>query len=211
LNVTEAISARRSVPKLSGPAPSDIELAELLETAMCAPDHGRLRPWRLVVVRDDARHLLGAALEKSVVGGAGERCRAAAKPLRAPLLVSIVFAPRHHPHIMEWEQLATTSAVVHNLGLLLHARHWASIWRTGDLLDAHPVREMLGLTPSERLLGWLYVGTADANHRLAPRPAADAYAHLSTLRGDGRIVPALPATASQNAGSPPAVHIGRTR
>jgi nitroreductase len=144
-------------------------LLSLLRGAMTAPDHGLMRPWRLIVLRGSARRLLGTALAQASGGDAEARARAAAKPLRAPLLVSIVFVPRPAPKVAEWEQLAATVAMVQNLILLLHVRHWGSIWRTGQVVDAEAVREVLRLEPHERLLGWLYIGTPDMSRPVVPR------------------------------------------
>jgi nitroreductase len=167
MNPVQAIVTRRSVTRLRSPAPDDSELLSLLRGAMTAPDHGRLRPWRLILLRGEARQVLGAALAK-VSGDREARERALVKPMRAPLLVSIVFTP-HVPHrVPEWEQLAAVAAMVQNLSLLLHARRWGSIWRSGKDVDAEAVREALRLAPPERLLGWLYVGTPDGP-RQAPR------------------------------------------
>jgi nitroreductase len=192
VDVIEAVTGRRSVGRLVEPAPGDGELLGLLERAMTAPDHGMLRPWRLVLVRGDARHALAPAFADTVDGTAEERARAAGKPLRAPLLVSIVFTPKPSPKVPEWEQLAATSAMIHTLGLLLHAQGWASIWRTGRVVESGSVRAALALEPAERLLGWLYVGTPDPAQRCAPRAAAAPEAYVSLLRSVGRVDPLVP-------------------
>src|SRR5438132_10129236 len=120
MNPVQAIVTRRSVTRLREPAPDDLEMLSLLRGAMTAPDHGRLRPWRLIVLRDDARRVLGAALAKAS-GDSEARERALAKPFRAPLLITIVFAPYPDHKVPEWEQLAAVAAMVQNLSLLLHA------------------------------------------------------------------------------------------
>jgi hypothetical protein len=52
---------------------------------------------------------------------------------------------------------------------------------------APAVREVLGVGPEEQLLGWLYVGTPVPEQRIAPRPAANPYAHVSHLAARGGI------------------------
>jgi nitroreductase len=182
MDLIEAIVTRRSVGRLAEPAPTDDELVALLGHAVTAPDHGLLRPWRLVTVRDDARRLVGEAFAEA----SGDE-RAAAKPLRAPLLVSIVFSPRASLKVPEWEQLAAVSAMVQNLCLLLHIKGWGSIWRTGAVIDAPPVRTVLDLGPAERLLGWLYIGTPEAVQQVRHQPLAlaDVRARISTLDEKG--------------------------
>jgi nitroreductase len=175
-SLTEAVRTRRSGGRLLGLAPSDAEIERLLGLAMTAPDHGYLRPWRLVLLRGEARQALGAALAEAS-GSPGQ----AAKPLRAPLLIAIVLRPQDHPKVPWWEQLAATTGVVTTLGLLFHGAGWASTWRTGPWLDASSVSRVVGLEPQEKLLGFLYVGRPAPGGERGPRPGYDPAKHLSVL------------------------------
>lgn len=176
--VLRAVLSRRSAPRLIEPAPDRAELLELIQAASTAPDHGKLRPWRLIVVDSSERAALGEVLREAAQPPQGDR--AAAAPLRAPLLVSIVFCPhRDHIKIPEWEQLAAVSAMVQTLLLLLHSRGWGAIWRTGGATSALPVLKHLGIDDSEQLLGWVYIGTWPADLTPPPRPPADVSAHVT--------------------------------
>jgi nitroreductase len=157
--ILQAVLTRRSITRVTSPGPDLGELTELVHAAATASDHGRIRPWRLITIEGHARHLLGEALREAAT--APEQAdRAQNKPLRAPLLLSIVFCPTpDHPTVAEWEQLAAAAGMVHTLHLLLHSRGWGAIWRTGPGLDAPQVRKRLGLSDHEQLLGWLYIGT----------------------------------------------------
>ncbi|MET9105050.1 nitroreductase family protein, partial [Streptomyces zhihengii] len=111
-------------------------MERLVQAAATAPDHGRLRPWRLVAVGGEERARLGDALAEAADTPEQAR-RAAAKPLRAPLLLTIVHRPvPDHPKVPEWEQLAATTGMVTTLALLLHSHGFASIWRTGPAVQA---------------------------------------------------------------------------
>lgn len=178
-HVREAVLSRRSALRLTGPAPSDEDLLDLLEAASTAADHGRQSPWRLVLVRGDQRHVLGEAFAHGLTGADADRARG--KPLRAPLLASIVFCPVDNPKVPEWEQLAATSSMVATLELLLHCAGWGAIWRTGNAVDSVPVRTVVGVAPGERLLGWLYIGTPDPSRLPPPREAFDVRGKVSTL------------------------------
>lgn len=180
MDLFEAVRTRRSASVLLEAAPDDTELVELVELAMTAPDHAALRPWRLVVLRGEARVALGAAMAQAE-GVPETAAKTAAKPLRAPLLLGIVFRPREHPKVPEWEQIAATAAMVTTLQLLLHGRGWGAMWRTGPLVDAEPVRRVMGVGDGERLLGWLYVGRPDPQHSRGPRPPISAESHISVL------------------------------
>lgn len=203
LTLVDAVRSRRSVGRLVDPAPTDEEIIDLVTDAASAPDHGLLRPWRLIVVRAAAREALGAALAACCpADDRVARERAASKPLRAPLLLSIVLVPRENPKIPEWEQLAATSAMVSNLGLLLHASGYGTIWRTGSVTDSAQVRRLFGLAPGERLLGWLYIGTPNPGQSLAPRPPFTPHERLFALHPADGVVPLLlPLAASTPRGT----------
>jgi nitroreductase len=171
VELTEAVRGRRSADRLTDPAPSDAEVVAYIRDATTAPDHGRLRPWRFVFLRGPARDRLGQAFAEDVpADDPAGRERAAAKPLRAPLLLSVVFAPQESPKVPEWEQLAAVAALVQNLHLLLFGDGWGVMWRTGAPTDSPGVRELLGLTAAEQLLGWLYIGKPVPNPSQPPRP-----------------------------------------
>jgi nitroreductase len=200
MELIDAIRTRRSALRLTAPAPTDDELLDLVSHAATGPDHGLLRPWRLVTVRDAAREALGEAFAADLPATDAEvRARVAAKPLRGPLLVSIVFAPQPNPKVPDWEQLAATAMMVHNLALLLHVQGWGAMWRTGEPSRSELVRKLLGVTATEQLLGWLYVGTPDRSRPLPPRPVLDARERVFTLRANGDIAPLL---STSDTGSP---------
>ena len=181
MELVEAVRTRRSVLKLTDAAPTDDEMRELVALAASGPDHASLRPWRLVLMRGPARDRLGDAFA-AAYDDSEEAARAAAKPLRAPLLVGIVFHPTaEHPKAPEWEQLIAAAGVAVTLQLLLHDRGWMAAWRSGQQLDDPPVREVMGLAGGERLLGWLYVGAAKADHHPAPRRPIDIDQFVTTL------------------------------
>ncbi|WP_037844812.1 MULTISPECIES: nitroreductase family protein [unclassified Streptomyces] len=157
MDVTTAILTRRSIHSLSGPAPSDQEFAYLLKGAAAAPDHGRLRPWRWILLRNADLEAVGARL--AAEAEPEERDLVMKKFMRAPLKAVLVFSPKAKPRVPEWEQLASASNVAYGLMLLLHARGFGSIWRTGRLCQSPGSRSLLGVEPDEQLLGSLDIGT----------------------------------------------------
>jgi len=160
MDLTAAIRARRSTAPVSDTAPTDAELAGFLQLAAHSPDHAGLRAWRLITLRGSARSRLGEAM---AVGfgdepGSPAAAKTAKKPLRAPLLVTVVGRPVEHPKVPEWEQIAAIGALVATLELVLFDAGYTAMWRTGPAVDLPAVRAVLQLAPDERLLGWLYVG-----------------------------------------------------
>ncbi|MFJ4710168.1 nitroreductase [Streptomyces anulatus] len=179
-DIETAIRARRSTIHLTEPAPGPEELLDLLQAAATAPDHGQLRPWRILAICGDARTRLGeAAAEAAPTTDLAERILA--KHLRAPLMLALVFQPRDHPAIPRWEQLAATSAMATTLLLLLDSRGWGGIWFAGPYPDAPQVRKHLGIDDDEQLLGYLYVGTPTPSETPRTRHAADIGSKLKWL------------------------------
>ena len=186
MELKQAIRTRVSTAAITDEAPSDEDLRELLSLAAHSPDHAALRSWRLVSLRGADRERLGAAMAAGFgdVAGTPEAQKTAAKALRAPLLLSIIAAPREHPKVPAWEQIAATAGMITTLQLLLFEAGYTAMWRSGPAIDLPEVRAVMGLATDELLLGWLYIGgTApgqaprgsdpDVADRLRPLAASD--------------------------------------
>ncbi|MET1044118.1 MAG: nitroreductase family protein [Microbacteriaceae bacterium] len=180
MSLADAILRRRSWPAVTDAAPTHAELLPLVEAAASVADHASLRPWRLIELRGHARVRLGAALVEAtgLEGAAAEKL--AAKPLRAPLLIAVVSCHKPSIKVPDWEQDAVAAGVGHMLSVLLDDAGWGVMWRTGHQTRTEPVSRMHELTPSETLLGWLYVG-GKTDRSLPPRRPFDAADVLSEL------------------------------
>ena len=181
MSLLDAVSRRRSQPKVTADAPSHAELLPLVAAASSVADHAALRPWRLIELRGAARERLGAAfVEASGLEGA-DAAKLAAKPLRASLLIAVVEAVQPSHKVADWEQEAVASGVAHTLSLLLDDAGWGVMWRTGHLTRSLPVRVMHGLADHEQLLGWLYVGGRDGSDKAGERKPFAAEEYLSAI------------------------------
>lgn len=182
--VLESMATRRSVSKVGPETPTDAELADLLSAVTPVADHKSLRPWRLITLRGDDRMRLARALD-AAAGVTREPDEFNPKPFRAELLIAIVASPREHPLVPEWEQHATAAGAGHLLELALWQTGWGVMWRTGLLVNSPEVRAVHGLTDTEKLLGWLYVGSIDESFRArlqkSSRPALDPQQFLGTM------------------------------
>lgn len=166
---------RRSRAALTAPAPDRGQLQEILLAASAAPDHGRLRPWRFVVVDEGGLGALGDAFaaahaEREPAATVAELQRTRSKAERAPLIVVVVATPRPHPKVPAWEQRASAVCVAHGVVLAAHALGFGAMWRSGWYGEAPKVRAHLGLVDAEEVTGWIYVGTPTGPNP-APRPA----------------------------------------
>ena len=175
---------RQSTPAkaLAEPAPDDRQLRKILKTALTAPDHGRLHPYRFISIRGDARHRLSevfgaATLRRDPDVDPAYLKKQQDKPLRSPLIVVVVAQLIDSPKIPEIEQMLSAGAAAHNVLLAANALGFGSIWLTGDnAYDAH-VRDELGLADNERIIGFIYIGTPVIE--LPPRPIPEVSTHHS--------------------------------
>ncbi len=185
MEALEAVITRSSVAPafLTEPAPEGAALDRILAAAASAPDHGRLRPWRFIVIRGAARARLGEVFAEALRQRQPEAAETAleqerARPLRAPLLIAVVAKlDPQHPKIPEVEQILSTGAAVQNLLLAAHAQGFGAKWLTGaNAYDEH-VRAALGLAPGDRLVGFVHLGSIEGKPPSVPH--ADA-AELTT-------------------------------
>ena len=162
MELIEGIQSRTSALKLSEPAPSRADVERIIKAGTRAPDHGRLRPWRFVVLEGEARKQLGSAMaellrQKLPDAPASQLDAEAAKPMRAPLIIA-VGAKISKGKIPEIEQLAAVSAAIQNMFLAAHALGYGAMWKTGGAAYATSVKTLLGLAPEDHIVGFLYLG-----------------------------------------------------
>ncbi|MDP9402698.1 MAG: nitroreductase family protein [Actinomycetota bacterium] len=169
MDALEAVWARRSIGRLSEPAPSSEELRLVLAAAAAAPDHGELRPWRFVVLQGAAKDGFGRVLAdalltrcraKGVAPTDGQLCKERTKLGRAPLVV-VVAAVRRPSDTIPWEeQFAAGAAAAQNALIAATALGYGSMWRTGEVAYDDEVKGALGLAAEDAIVGFLYLGTA---------------------------------------------------
>ena len=174
-NDLENLLSRMSVSALVDPAPSGDALDLILRTGLCAPDHGRLAPWRYVLVRGAARARLADVVEDAL----RRRDPDATSPmiekqrgrfLRAPLIIALGARIRTDHKVPASEQMLTVAAGAMNLLNAIHAMGFGAIWVTGANAYDPAVAAALGLHAPDCLAGFLFVGTPDARPAAPPRP-----------------------------------------
>jgi len=180
MDAIDALTTRRSAAQFAEPAPDDETLAKILGAAMRAPDHGKLKPWRFIVLRGDARNRFGDVMveamkrrEPDVPANMLERERA--KPLRAPLIVVLAAAIKEGHKIPVVEQLLAAGAAAQNVMVAAHALGYGAAWKTGAPAYDGFVKEALGLAPSDAIAGFLYLGTPAAKPAMLPQPELSAF------------------------------------
>lgn len=166
MDLLTGIASRASAQKLTAPGPSRAHIEEILKAGVRAPDHGRLRPWRFVVLEGDARKTLGDGIANCLLAklpsATPEQLDAErAKALRAPTII-VVAARIAKGKIPEIEQIAAVSAAVQNMFLAAHALGYGAMWKTGAAAYDAKVKTSLGLDANDHIVALLYLGTIGA-------------------------------------------------
>jgi nitroreductase len=157
------LARRRSAAALalSEPAPSEAELATLLRLATRVPDHGKLFPWRFVVLRGEGKRRFIAGLEAIAAARAdGERLIAKLGKIKAPPLTVAVVSRASPGEIPEWEQRLSSGAVCMTLIIAAQAMGYGANWITDWYAYDPDAGALLGLAEGERVAGFVHLGTA---------------------------------------------------
>lgn len=158
----QLLHERRTVAQVLAPGPDAAALDAMLAAAETAPDHGRLRPWRFLLLDGPARDRLSTAYAQaqSERGADPDAVRrASSKPLRGPCVIVAFARTVAHPTVPAWEQLVAAGCAVHNLCLAATALGFGSAWRTGWFVTAPQVRAALGAAADEQVIGLIHIGT----------------------------------------------------
>ena len=173
------LSTRRSRPAktLTLPAPDRAALTPILTAALRVPDHGKLEPWRLIVLERGALDRL-ASLAGDRAAARGMDPDQAAKGIgqfaTSPLCVAVIESPVDQPKIPTIEQTYSAGCVALSLVNAALAAGWGACWLTGwPAYDDDFLTHGLGLRPGERLVGFVHIGTETSAPPERPRPDPD--------------------------------------
>jgi nitroreductase len=178
MQALDFLNSRRSLParQLGEPGPDAAQIEQLLTAALRVPDHGKLVPFRLLLIRGAARARLGESLaqihqrkEPGIAESALTKDRE--RFSFAPLIVAVVARIRaDDAKVPEQEQILSAGCVAHNLLLGAHALGLGAQWLTGWAAYDRDAAALLQLNPQERIVGFVHIGTAreSAPERLRP-------------------------------------------
>jgi nitroreductase len=159
--VLDFLALRRSASAvtLMEPAPDAGELDGLLRLAARVPDHGKLTPWRFVLLRGDDKAAFAGRLE-ALANGRGDTKAAAklAKLKIPPLGVAVISSPRGD-EIPQWEQVLSAGAVCVNLLYAAQALGYGANWITDWYAYDAEAQAILGLAAGEQVAGFIFIGT----------------------------------------------------
>jgi len=177
IEMADYLKSRRSVtlPFLAEPGPNKAELAELLEIATRVPDHGKLAPWRLVVISGEQRAAAGeklAGLVKQRDPGVSKDLLDAERNrfLPAPLTIGVVSSAQAHPKVPAIEQQLSAGCVCFNLVHGAHALGYAAQWVTRWYAFDPEAAALFGAKRDEFFAGFVHIGMPTASPQERPRP-----------------------------------------
>lgn len=171
--VVAFLAKRRSASAmvLAAPGPDADQLTEILRIAARVPDHGKLAPWRFVILRGAAKDVFAekiTALADSQTNPV--KAKAALRKLTRPPVAVAVISRFIEGEIPEWEQRQSASAVCHQMLLAAAALGWGANWIT-DWYSYDPrATAILGLAKDEQVAGYLYLGTTTEQPQERVRP-----------------------------------------
>jgi nitroreductase len=165
MELFEAINTRVSAGRLAEPGPNPEQLQKLLAAAARAPDHGRLKPWRIVIVNGAAREAFATAAANArrarVPDLTDDQMVAERDKInRSPSIIVIGCALKKNlDKVPEIEQVIAVGAAVENMFLAAHAMGFGVMWKTGAAAYDDGVKAAVGLAPADHIIAILHLGT----------------------------------------------------
>jgi len=170
------LTSRYSCGKLTHPAPSDVEIDNMLSVAMRAPDHAGLKPAHFVVIKGEGLTKLSELfidVAKADGGDASVLLRSKNMPFRAPLIIAVMAKVVHHPKVPYIEQIQTAGCATFSLQQMAVALGYNGIWRSGSIVSHPIVKAAFELAADDELVGFLYLGTEEGDGLCRKPPVID--------------------------------------
>ncbi|MBY0282425.1 MAG: nitroreductase [Sphingomonas sp.] len=148
---------------MAAPGPDASQLDAMLTIAARTPDHGKLAPWRFVIVGADQRDRLAEVITSAYRADRPQAARLEIEALQgfarqAPTLVVVLSSPKPESHIPLWEQELSAGAACMNLLHAAHAMGFVAGWLTGWAAYSDAVRDAFGAAPA-RIAGFVFIGS----------------------------------------------------
>jgi nitroreductase len=168
-----------SAKAMGGPGPTPVQISEILHMAVRVPDHGKLAPWRFILIEGEGRAQMGvefAAIwaKKNPPHGEDRLNFVRNLFLRAPSILVVVSTAAVNPKIPVWEQQLSSGAVCLNTVLAAQALGFDAQWQTDWVAYDAGALAAMGVKLGEQVAGIVYIGTATEALEDRPRPDVSA-------------------------------------
>ncbi|MGF1842631.1 NAD(P)H nitroreductase [Vibrio clamense] len=163
MDALDLLLNRRSIAKLSSPAPEGVVLENIIRAGLRAPDHGALTPWRFVISQGEAGlQKLADILVKAAVSDESEDAvieKVGKAPFRAPMVITVIAKVREHDKVPAFEQHLSAGCAAQAMQMAAVAQGFQGFWRSGKWMFHPQVRAAFGLEGEDQIVGFLYLGT----------------------------------------------------
>ena len=173
---SEFFSSRRSVSvrNLKYPGPSEKKIMEILKSALRVPDHGKLEPWRIVLITEDNKKSYISTIEKKGKEKNVDSLkleRSIVNLSKTPLIVTVICSPISDSKVSEIEQILSCGALCLNILNNFLANGWGANWLTGWMANDKELGKLaFNTSKNEFVAGYIYVGSFDESTIDRPRP-----------------------------------------
>jgi nitroreductase len=169
---------RQSAHTLQAPGPDAAQLDVILRAALRVPDFQNLKPFEFLVAEGEGRERLGALMQQAAVASNRPEeniARAPKMPLRAPLVIIVVARARESKVAPLFDQQLAAGCAVMAMQMAAFAQGFAGVWRSGWPMHDENLSRLLGLGKLDRIVGFLYLGSATKPYPPLPTPDPAAF------------------------------------
>ncbi|WP_386693049.1 MULTISPECIES: nitroreductase family protein [unclassified Lonepinella] len=164
MDALELLTTRRSNKKLIAPAPNKEQLEQIFQAALRTPDHGKLKPYRFVVIEDKGLTKLANVLTQVATDLTLDEKQFSKidKICASPMVIAVV--AKLDPNVdkvPEWEQLVTAGCATYGIQLAAQSLGFDNVWITGKWAGGDALRQTLICTEQEKIVALLLIGTAE--------------------------------------------------
>ena len=154
-----------SAKAMTAPGPSSGQMADILEIAARVPDHGKLAPWRFILIEGDGRKRMGQGFvdiwaKNNPTYGAENLDFQRGLFMRAPVILVVVSIAQVHGKIPVWEQQLSSAAVCYNAVLAATALGFDAQWQSDWVAYDEDAKNVMGVAAHEKISGIIYIGTS---------------------------------------------------
>ena len=179
-NTLTLLLTRRSAKarNLSSPGPDQDQLRDILKAGLRVPDHGKLAPWRFIVIEGEGQkrlsHIFATAYRSEKPGASNLELEGIRNfPQQAPVMIAVLSKLNTERAIPEWEQRLSAGAACQNIILAAHALGFKANWLTGWAAYSAEIIKELGGEENDKIAGFLFIGSSEKELSERPRPDFD--------------------------------------
>lgn len=162
MDALDLLLNRRSIAKLSAPAPEGQALENIIRAGLRAPDHAGLTPWRFVISQGEGLNKLSDILVKAAQADDSDEAvieKVKNAPFRAPMVITVIAKVTEHEKVPAFEQHLSAGCAVQAMQMAAVAQGFQAFWRSGKWMFHEQVHQAFGLKGEDEIVGFLYLGT----------------------------------------------------